>query len=45
LSTHLLARDRAIALDAMHIGNGTVGTDCNPSSGLWRLVDTIQNAG
>lgn len=38
------AKERAIALDTMHRGNGTPAPG-NPSSGMWSLVDSISSAG
>lgn len=34
------AKSRAVALDTKHLGDGT-GPFPNPSSGVWRLVDSI----
>lgn len=43
LSTFPTARSRATALDRMHDRNGS--SDRNPSTGVWRLVDLIQDSG
>ena len=36
------ARTRATALDRKHEGDGTSFPQNNPSSGVWRLIDSIQ---
>lgn len=38
------ARQRAIALERKHEGDGTVFPQDNPSSGVWRLVNAIEGA-
>ena len=39
-SSHQKARDRALALDRMHLRNGSP-QGSNPSTGVWRLVDRL----
>lgn len=36
------ARNRAEALDRKHSGDGTAFPDDNPSSGVWRLIESIE---
>jgi hypothetical protein len=38
------AKERAIALDEMHVGDGREAP-ANPSSGMWSLIDSIASGG
>lgn len=39
---HEAARDRAVALDVKHIGDGSAAGS-NPSSGVWELIESISS--
>lgn len=42
MATRTVARQRARALDRRHDGNGTAFPGDNPSSGMYRLLDTVE---